>query len=320
MRNARFLLSLIPAFVLFFGLIAVVTMVTERVAGGIGIAMGLVSGVSLVFGLLLVYWSAVDWLNLRIIRRSLHEPSFFDGDVIGFSGVTRVEGEPMISPFTKTPSAAYTYVVSAQRYSARRQGRRRHVLAQGFHMLPTQIVGPSRTLALASFPGFEDELRENDQSGRFGDEGVKLIERLSAAGTPAGNDRQRHSRLLELRHTVVRDVHEDYCQSESAGSGSGLTIDEEVLPAAETVCVVGTFEAESSTLSARRSRFGPNLMVYRGSAEEVVERIGNESKFFAKAIVVLLGTGLLILGLTLLPASWTSKLPLIGSSFVSTAP
>jgi len=319
MRNARFLASLIPAFILLFGLMGVVTVVTERVEGGVGIAMGVVSAICLLLGILLVYWCAVDWLNLRVIHRSLREPSFADGDVVAFSGMTRIDGEPMVSPFTKTPSAAYTYIVSAQRRSVRRGRHVRTVLAQGFHMLPTQITGPSRTLTLASFPAVEDDLRENDQSGRFGDEGVALIERLSEAGTEAGNDRQRHSRLLELRHTEVREVQEDYCQTSSVGTGAGLTIDEEVLPAGETVCVVGTFEAESSSLTARRSRFGPNLMVYRGSAEEVIARVGKDSRFFAKAIVVLLGTGVLLVGLAFLPASWTSKLPVIGSAFVSSA-
>ena len=70
-------------------------------------------------------------------------------------------------------------------------------------------------------------------------------------------------------------------------------------------------------LTARRSRLGPNLLVYRGSAEEVLSRVGKETASFAKSAVVLVGTAVLVFGLAFSPAAWTSRLPIIGSLFVA---
>jgi hypothetical protein len=111
-------------------------------------------------------------------------------------------------------------------------------------------------------------------------------------------------------------VHEDYLMGEIGPSADGLVIEEEVLPAGEAVSAVGTWDQAGSCLTARRSRLGPNLFVYRGRAEDVLSRVGKESAGFARATAVLLGLGGLLLGLALLPAAIASRLPFIGSSVI----
>jgi hypothetical protein len=182
-------------------------------------------------------------------------------------------------------------------------------------MVPTRIEGAARTVALLSFPSFEDALRENAPGTKWGDEARALVAALSGKARSAV-ERERQSRLLEARHTSIEEVHEDYVMGEIGSSADALVIEEEVLPAGEAVSVVGTYDRERSALTARRSRLGPNLFVYRGRAEEVLSRVGKESAGLAKATAVFLGLGGLLLGLALLPAAITSRLPLIGSRVI----
>jgi hypothetical protein len=316
-RNVRFLASLVPAIGLFVGFFAVIGIVRLRFDGGLGLALGIVSGGSLALGLLLGYWNVVDWRNLRVIRRSRGGggSALRDGDVVAIEGIVRTQGDPMIAPFSRTPCAAYAYVVSYSRESSSRGGRERLVLAQGLHMVPTRIEGAAGSVSLRSFPSFEDGLRENAPGTKWGDEARALVEALSGKARSAG-ERERRSRLLEVRHTSIEEVHEDYLMSEIGPNADALVIDEEVLPAGEAVSVVGTYDRERNCLTARRSRLGPNLFVYRGRAEEVLSRVGQESAGFATATAVLLGLGVVLLGLALLPSAITSRLPLIGSRVI----
>ncbi len=302
---------------MFVGFFAVIGIVRLRFDGGLGVALGIVSGGSLALGILLGYWNVVDWRNLRVIRGSLGRGASAprDGEVVAVEGFVRTKGDPMLSPFSRVPCAAYAYVVSYSRDSSSRGGRVRSVLAQGFHMVPTRIEGRARTVELRSFPSFEDALRENAPGTKWGEEARALVAALSGKARSAV-ERERQSGLLEVRHTSIEEVHEDYVMGDVGPSADALVIDEEVLPTGEAVTIVGTYDREKNCLTARRSRLGPNLFVYRGRAEEVLSRVGKESAGFAKATAVFLGLGGLLLGLALLPAAIISRLPLIGSKVV----
>ena len=67
-RNTRFLVSLVPAFVLLLGFLGVVSAAASRLEGGVGFSISVVAGICLVLGVLLSYHIGVDWLNLRVIR------------------------------------------------------------------------------------------------------------------------------------------------------------------------------------------------------------------------------------------------------------
>ena len=70
-----------------------------------------------------------------------------------------------------------------------------------------------------------------------------------------------------------------------------LTLEEEVLPVDQPVCVVGTCDLQRQRILARRLRLGPKLMVCRGSAPEVLSRVGGEMAGYAKAARVLAAVG-----------------------------
>ncbi len=317
-RNARFLVSLVPAFVLLLGFLGLVAGAASRLQGGLGIAFSIIAAICLLLGVLLAYQISVDWLNLRVIRSGHREgdSALRDGRIVAFSGVVRVDAEPMTSPFSGTPSAAYTYIVGNSKYSSRHERRMRSFVAQGFHLVKTRIEGTRQSLGLRSFPSFEDDLRENMRGKEGAAQARELIDRISKTA-PFAVERERQARLLEVREAELEEVHEDYCTQREPGSGPGLNIEEEVLPVGQEVCVIGTYDQELNGLTARRSRLGPNLLVYRGSAEEVLLRVGKETARFAKTIAVLVGIAVLVFGLAFSPGAWTSRLPIIGSLFVA---
>lgn len=320
-RNARFLGSLALAALVLFGFFAVVFVISSRIQGFVGVAVGIFAGACLALGVLLAYWTFADWLNLGIIRKKLRagNSTLRDGEVVAFDGVVRIDVEPMIAPFSGTPCAAYTYVVAGSRQSISRGGGVRAEIAQGFHLVKTRIEGATQNLRLCSFPSFEDDLRENMHGRQWATEARVLIGRISGKA-PSSGERERQSRLLEVRHTVLEEVHQDYCMGAVTGSGDGLVIDEEVLPVGQEVCVIGAYEKELNGLTARRSRLGANLIVYRGNAEEVLSRVGKETAGFAKTATFLVGAGVLLLGTSFLPPAWTSHLPILGLFIVNPSP
>lgn len=284
----RFLASLATAALVFVVAAAMGGFVGTRIGGGTGFALGLVSGASLAFALVLGYWVLVDWLNLRVIRRSVADGSALPDDaIVAFEGVVRVDGPPMTAPFSGTPAAAYTYVVAHSSYSPAGGRRRRFVLMQGFHMRPTRIEGTGQVLRLRTFPGFEDDLRENRSGREWGRQAVDLAATLGDRATNAGQA-ERESRLLEVRHTENDDVHHDYRMADVDTPLPGFAIDEEVLPANARVCVIATHDHSTRSLTGRRPRIGPNVMVYRGSRDEVLARVAADLRWFAWAIAALL--------------------------------
>jgi hypothetical protein len=317
-RFVRFLARLAPAALLFAAFFGVLGLVASRTDSLAGVLAGAVAGGCLVFGLLLAYWTAVDWLNLRVIRKSRGAtPALRDGDVVAIDGIVRVDGEPMTAPFSGAPCAVYTYVASYSRQSVHGPGTTRTVLAQGFHMVPTRIDGDARSLRLRAFPAFEDDLRVDGSGRQWGAQARTLIDGL--AGTAAASERERESRLLEVRRSDIDQVHQDYRMGDLGPNAETLNLVEEALPVGQRVCVIGAYRQAGQAITARRSRLGPNLMVYRGSADEVLARVGKDVGVFTKAAVVLIGVGVSIVALVHAPAGIAARLPILGAYFTPPA-
>ena len=289
---ARFLGSLVPPLCFFALLFAIVMLVGSLLDGLTGFLLGILSGACIVLGLLLGYWNLVDWTNLRVIRRtkSSGPADWLDGAIVAVDGLVRVDGEPMSSPFSGTPCAAHTYVVSVRRHSHVRDRSRRLLIAQGYHLMPSHVDRAGQTLRLCALPGFADDLRRVEQGGTWGHEALRLIAMLTGSAPHARED-QILSGLLEARHTVVDEVHRDHLTGATTTHVDGITVIEEVLPVDRPVCVVGTYDRRLGGLTARRSRLGPNLIAYAGTADDVLARVGRELATFTRAAVVLIAIG-----------------------------
>lgn len=305
-RIFRFLKIAIPFFGLLIVLVSIGALVNDRVHGAIGFLLAVVTGLSLGIGVLSLYHGRVGWLNLQIVRR--HNEPLLDGKVVAFSGFVRTDVVPLISPFKKTICAVYTYTVSV--HSSLSGDSKIRWLAEGCHMVKTRIEGSDLSLKLASFPDLY-EFQDNLKGQEWADKTRELTERLSTLA-PFVSEWEGRSRILEIKSSNnIEEIGEDYYATKYNDFG-GLSIEEGALPMDQEVCVIGTYNEASNSLSSRRHRLGSNLIVYRGSAEEVIVQLGQDVEFLSKVVKLTLGIGLLIAGFAALPTEWSSKIPIIG--------
>lgn len=316
--SMRFLFSVAIGAIMLFGTMGLIVAAADRLDGGLGLTLAIIGGICLALGILLVYWTTVDRLNLKVIRHSLANgfSKLENGTVVAFEGKAQVEGQPMTAPFSDRLCAAYNYIASIN-VSDRsvsdenRSGSTRRVIAQGFHMLPTQIVGHGESLRLYALPGFEDDMRLANESDRWTAKARDFVKQLKERAGPAEED-ERQSKLLHVRHERTEEVHQDYCMGTIPESYFNPTIEEEALPVDETLCVIGTYNVGLHGLTAEKKRMGPNMMVYQGTAKHVLERMSKDVKGFTKVSFWLLSIAAVVFALAFLPQEWTSNLPVLG--------
>ncbi len=312
-RYSRFLFSLVPAIILLLVTLSVAGLVNARLAGGVGLTIALVTAGCLAFGILLVYWNAVDWFNMRTIRAqlSIGSGTLKDGTVVAFSGVVRSDDAPMVAPLTGKACAAYVSVVAVSRSgSTHNTHRARSVIVQSFHMNHTRIEGDSTSLTLGSLPGFETDMRESDHSDKWAEQVHEQTKKLAHC-VERTTDINRESLLQSLRNTTIDEYHYDFCRSIDIGDHKTFVVDEEVLPIDTEVTVIGTYDRQRGALIARNSRLGPNLIVYKGSKNEVLARISSEILWYAKFTKAMLGFAMFVVTIALMPDSWLSHAPLL---------
>lgn len=285
-----------------------------------GALLGAVTAACLLGGAYLVYLTAVDAINLRIIRRCRRGgvPVLQDGAIVAFDGVVEVEEEPLIAPFHRVPCVAYKYEVTHPGSGTRRRNNTSFKVAEGFHLLRTRIRGDATSLHLGALPSFQDDLIEQGDGKRWGPQVVELVQSLRGRAASV-TDEARFARRLTLQREDVDEVHEDYFMAEPGNMVEVLQITEAVLPAGERVCVVGTYDESRVRLTARRFRFGPRLTVYRGSTDEVLHRVGRDVAFFFRFVPLLVVTGLALLLLAWVPPEMVPQ-ALRGASPHGTAP
>ena len=110
---------------------------------------------------------------------------------------------------------------------------------------------------------------------------------------------------------MCREVQRDYCLPLSGDYGLSCAVTEEAAPVNEPVCVVGTYDAGSDSMTGIRPRFGPNLIVYRGSVDEVLIRVGGDVVRYTRWAAIMIAAGAAALVFALLPAEVSTRVPLI---------
>lgn len=300
----RFLTSLIPGALLLFSVIGVFSFIVETFDNGWGLLLAVIAVICLGFGGMTVYWNMVDWLNLKVIRRhAMGGGSIRQAEVAAFTGTVLSDEPPMESPFTKKPCAAYKYEISESRSSTTSGSKsRRVVLAEGFHMLPTRIEGPRGTFKLGAFPAVESELRSVEPSA-WTKAGWEKIRQL-VGNAPRGSTLEREAAFQNALHEINGAIHTDFCQTGYKDGTNTVQVEEEYVPINEEVSIVGTYDGTWNAITTAKRRFGPELMVYKGNPQEVLDRVGKEVRTFAKVAAVLLTIFTAIMAFTLL---WQSS-------------
>ena len=69
---------------------------------------------------------------------------------------------------------------------------------------------------------------------------------------------------------------------------------EEILPTDEPVTLIGCFNSVKQALTGERARLGPNLIAYRGTQDELIERLEKEVPGYMKGVFVMVGFALAV--------------------------
>ena len=295
--TTEYLKLIIPALALMALFFFLLSFVESKIEGGWGVFLGVVAAVCVVLSVILFYRNSIDWQNVKSIKNLLIDSTLGveDGQEICFSGVTISNQDPLTAPFTKTPSVAYTYTVGASRRRRTDSNSTRVNLAQGFHMLPTEIQGEHQALPLLAFPVVEDDLRQSE-SNKWKKEVKELFKQLLDAESPSAGEPEREGQLRLVRKSCLNGVQQDYCQVSDPPNDGTFFIEEESLPANKTVTVIGRFSKEPHGIAPSATGLNRNIMTYLGAADEVVERMSKDVKMFYKIGAGMVALAGLILG------------------------
>lgn len=281
---------------MFFALCGAAVSIGSDVFGKTGAVIAFIAYLVFLFGVVGLWGAVGDWRVYRLLQqgRLRLEGTVTAGDRVAMSGRLRIDGEPLISPFSRQPCAAYTYVVTGSRRLASGSGasKQQQLALQGFAMQPTRVEGDGMRLTLMALPEAEPELTESKLGGEWGKRARGWIDDLSADPGAKSSESESTGILLNARASVEPPVRVDCCIYKVEDADIGLTVTEEVVPIDEAVCVLGTYEALDQGLSGRN---GP-ILVYRGTAEQVSARLSKDMRGSTRIglICVLLGGGVCI--------------------------
>ena len=279
----------------FLGLFAWSVSLAQENWGSAGLITAFISYPVFVFGVLGLRSVLGDWLACRTLRMARLDPAreVTSGDRVAVSGRLRVQGEPLQSPFGAHACAAYNYLVAGSRRSASGSGSRtiRQNCLHGYHMLPTTFEGDGMILSLRAFPAVEADLTEVMVGKSWGEQARAWLTRVVyEAENPVTDEADSFAALLDARVALDPPLHRDYLISDVSNAGNSLTVEEEVVPVDVPVCILGTYEALEQGLSGR----GGDLLVYRGSAGEVLGRLAGDIRRHGliSLVMVLIGGGI----------------------------
>jgi hypothetical protein len=138
--------GLVAAIPLFWFCASTIESTLERF-GGLGFIHWIIGLGALGLGLLGSWATGIGIIDRRALSRYRASPNdaFEDGQVVVLSGSLRVDGEPLVAPFSRTACAAHSYRISGQRRRQTSTGTdtRAQLCMLGIHLAPAISRLPS---------------------------------------------------------------------------------------------------------------------------------------------------------------------------------
>lgn len=259
------------------------------VAGGVGIyrrsaprfddgfwafALAVAIPVLVLFGAWLLREAFQQGADRRALRRARSGPGHpRRGDWVAVAGEAVALEEPFAAPISGRPALACAYQVVLERSSssstsATGRSTSRRLLCEGYHLAPTAIEGERGRVLLRGFPDLLDlppSALASEQQGE-----ARRGPHAATRGPTAFRFAAR-ARLLAGRHERLH-VDWRYAEDEAVGRPQRK---ERVLEPGARICVFGRWGEGELLPSAGRPR---GLPVYAGSFEEVLAKVGLESR------------------------------------------
>lgn len=237
--------------------------------------------------------------DAKLLDRALRGELPRDGERIALAGTLRLDGEPLIAPFSGVECGMYSYNVSHEKV----------VSAPGVH--------PQRTRTIIDFTGLAvGAMKLETRNGRF-----NLLSYPFVDGFPAGR-RESNSELANAAAYLRKTKFEkgggvlDFDAAISKGEGAfrhdwedagrrdvhELTLTEVYVPLDVEAVAIGTFDAQRSGLKSEKGE----LRLLAGKPSEVRERLTGGASNTKAALIA--APAVTLLALLLVAPAWIVSL------------
>lgn len=269
--------------------------------GGLGWLI-IIPGILMVAAGVLGGWAtAITWLDRRGLERYRADPRdrFEDGQKVALSGEVRVSGEPLITPLSQMPCAAFSFRVTGEGISASDHHSRQRLCLLGFGLADALLDCGDISFPLRAVPDVGTELREIATSSDWRERGMALIDQAAeqwdrASQADAEGKRIEAGRFVQPRLDIRLFV------SGTRGTSNTLGITEDHLPIDRPVTVLATYDAVSGSLKGGHVR---DMKVFAGRIDEKLAVLDEELRKGLMVSIPLIATGVGLLTV----ASWWPK-------------
>ncbi len=252
------------------------------------VVLYLLASILVIAGMFTGWGSYLLGADRRALERLCAGQEPRDGCLEAISGVVVITTDPLSSPLTATPCAAYEYSIHRARqvHHTRGGGRRRRDLCfDGRHLTDTFLESGGTRIRIASMPSLEEFICEHPD-----------IERAEAHGKNlSGNPRTGFFKYLLQRraanrgnyHTLARD----WCLRQPRQWDERVELEERALPTGIEVSATGFWNASLGQLETPYPWRFSRISMERGDADSVCERIGQGAYQLARVSLWCLGVG-----------------------------
>ena len=258
--------------------------------------IALIPGMLAFVAAIFVTWSnTIIWMDRRALRRYRATPDqiMLDGQTVALSGKIIVEGQPLISPFSETPCAGYTYKITGEgRESSNRTSNRRLCLF-GYHLTHANLDCGSHQFPIGAIADVDTDLRNTTMENHWGDRGHALIKAAAEAGSPVEEIATRDTLDKAYRQTTVPCA-QDFFVGHNLGTSNAINVIEDILPVDQPVTILGTYQVRTGGLDGQRLG---GLKCFAGHLDERLVELDKEWRMGLKVGMPLLGVGLALLTL-----------------------
>jgi len=261
--------------------------------------IALIPGMLAFVGGIFVTWAnAIIWMDRRALKRYRISPDqiMLDGQTVALSGKIIVEGQPLISPFSETPCAGYTYKITGEGRERSNSSSNRRLCLFGYHLTHASLDCGSHQFPIGAIADVDVDLRNTTMENRWGDRGQALIKAAANAGSPVDEFTTRDTLDKAYKQTTVPCA-QDFFIGHNQGTSNSIGVIEDVLPVDQPVTILGTYQVRTGGLDGRR--FG-GLKCFAGHLDERLTKLDKEWRMALKV-----GPPLLVVGFALLTlARW----------------
>lgn len=297
----RFILKIVIIVPLMIGALTGIGISVEATTarfGGMGWLL-IVPGVLLVAAGAIGCWAtAVTGLDRRGLRRYRVDPngSFEDGQTVALSGHVRINGEPLTTPFSQRPCAAFSFQVTGEGRSGSDNHSRQRLCLIGFGLADAVLDCGGRSFPLRAVPEVGTDLREIATNRDWRERGMDLIEQAAEHWERSPEPDARGKRI-DAGRFIQPVVETRLFVAGTRGTSNTLGITEDHVPIDQPVTIRATYDSMSNGLQGGHVR---DMKVFAGLIDDKLMVLDDE---WRKGLMI--SIPLLLAGVALLtPAFW----------------